>query len=104
MADGRANLKPFKSGAEWTGNRNGRPKGSKSALRVDALGILSREGFCPFVEAVKLYRKPGTGVTAKVEILNSLQKYIAPTLKALDVSASDGAELNLTLNLGIAPT
>lgn len=36
-------LTPFKSGAEWNGNRNGRPKGSRNKLGEDFLSALQAD-------------------------------------------------------------
>ena len=40
--DGRANLVPFKPGAEWNGNAGGRPKGFRRLLR----DIMTRRELC----------------------------------------------------------
>jgi hypothetical protein len=38
-----ANLKKFKSGAEWTGNAKGRPKGSRNKLGEDFISALAAD-------------------------------------------------------------
>jgi hypothetical protein len=37
------NLKPFKSGAEWTGNKAGRPKGSRNKINEEFLAALCED-------------------------------------------------------------
>lgn len=77
----------------------GRPKGSKDKFKFDAIKTLGELNFCPFKEAVKLYRDEGTSRTIKQEILSDLQAYVAPRLKAIELSNSEdsGFEFNFII-------
>lgn len=74
----------FKKGNQ-AAKGNGKPK-TRARHRIDVAQILESEDFCPFREAVRLYRLESTKTYARIEIINSLQKYVAPTLKAVDLS------------------
>jgi hypothetical protein len=78
----------------------GRKKGSKNKnkIRIDVYEILKSQEFCPFLEAVNLYRDEKTKSKVKQEILSDLQQYVAPKLKATQISADDGDGLNIFLN------
>ena len=69
------NLKPFKKGAEWTGNKNGRPKGVQH----------SRTRLLKILELVQKKKNPVTGVDEEFTLLEQMDMKMV--VKALNGDA-----------------
>lgn len=61
-----ANLKTFKSGAEWTGNAKGRPKGSRNKLGEDFISALAEDFEKHGAETIKKVREEKPAEYVKV--------------------------------------
>lgn len=67
---------PFKSGEEWNGNRNGRPKNSEAQELRDALSKVGKEKRKPFLEhcAEKAYQSEAMAIAILKKLVPDLTK------------------------------
>jgi len=88
-----------------SGNPGGRPKGAKTnRLSQDkyynVVSRLKEEGFDLVNESLALFNDPECTIKYKVQLINNMYKYCAPTIKAIDVSSSDGRNISFNMNFG----
>lgn len=76
----------------------GRPKGSKTKLRWDVQVICEEQGFNPFEKLIDIAKNSKSSL-AQFNAAAELASYIAPKLKAVEVSAENAIPFLLNLNL-----
>ena len=97
VATNRSSL--FKKGV--SGNPSGKPKGTKNKRSFDFAQICSNHDFDPCLELIKIVRTEGASIHAKVQACSEIMSYLAPKLKAVEVSAGEHTEkFQMTMNFG----
>src|SRR3954471_12098370 len=83
-----------------SGNPKGLPKGTikRARVRVKVRDILDDLGFDPFREAVELYRTTKKE-RIKCDLIIDLCNYIAPKLRAVEITQENENPFVITLNL-----
>lgn len=76
----------------------GRRRGTPNARTEDLLAKIRRIGFDPFMEAVKLIKKPGNKMSdyEKATICLALAKFVYPTRKAIEAPAQAQTPTDVT--------
>lgn len=94
-----------------SGNPTGRPKGSKNKIRFDVGEILARNECDPFeilariaigdTEALHLTeeQKKYFSIRLRMEAAAELAQYVAPKLKAVEISGDKDSPVNVVFNL-----
>lgn len=77
----------FKKGN--TANPSGRPKGAKTKIRFDVAQTLKDLNYCPFTHLHKIANDDGWPKRERTQAACELAGYVAPKLKAVELSASD---------------
>jgi len=72
-------------------NPKGRPKGAVNKFKFDVLSICEKVGFNPFSELIHL-AKNGSNDRIKLDATAELAGYVAPKLKAIEISADEFVE------------
>ncbi len=84
-----------------SGNPLGRPKGSKERLRFDVSQICYDLGFNPFKKLIDL-AKNGKSQRIQLEATSEIAAYVAPKLKAIEISGSEVVDkFQLVFNVGV---
>jgi len=84
-----------------SGNPKGMPKGTPmkgNKVRVTAKEILDGLGFEPFREAVELFRSTKKE-RIKCDLIIDLCNYVAPKLRAIEITQEKDSPFTITLNL-----
>lgn len=79
-------------------NPNGRPKGSKTKLRYEVLAALQELNFDPFKKLVDLALN-ARSERVQCDAASELAQYIAPKLKAVEISADRDSPVQFTINI-----
>lgn len=74
-----------------SGNPAGKPKGTKQAPKYDFALICHQNNFNPVLELIKLART-AKSEHVKVTACSEIASYVAPKLKAVEISASEAGE------------
>jgi hypothetical protein len=82
-----------------SGNPAGRPKGTKNKRRYEVIQILADLDFCPFTKLVELART-ARSQTVQCDAAAELASYVAPKLKAVEISADKEAPMSFMINFG----
>lgn len=83
-----------------SGNPKGKPKGTKQKPTFDFAVICSEAAFNPVLELIKLART-AKSEHVRVTACSEIASYIAPKLKAVEISASDAGErFQMFMNFG----
>lgn len=83
-----------------SGNPKGLPKGTikRAKVRVKVQDILADLGFEPFKEAVELFRSTKKE-RIKCDLIIDLCNYVAPKLRAVEITQENENPFIITLNL-----
>ena len=88
---------PFQPGQ--SGNLAGRPKGESTRFRFDVAQILKDRDYSPFETLINLAIN-GKNDYVKLNAASELAAYVAPRLKAVEISTDTENPFSITLNLG----
>jgi len=79
------------------GSRAGSPNRSKQGLLVR----LQREfpNYHPIVEMARIANDPEKDVNLRAQMHTQVAKYVTPQLKAVEHTGTDGAQLEITVNV-----
>lgn len=86
---GTANSNLFKKGV--SGNPGGKPKGTKDKVKFDFAIICNQAKFNPVLELIKLART-AKSEHVRVTACSEIASYVAPKLKAVEISSSEAGE------------
>lgn len=87
----------FKPGE--SGNKNGRPAGSKNKKRFEVAEILERCGCNPFEELAYLAMN-AKSEKVRCEAASELAQYVAPKLKQIEHTGNADSPVQFIMNLG----
>ena len=83
-----------------SGNPSGKPKGTKDAPKFNFALICKEAGFNPCLELIKIART-AKSEHARVTACTEIASYVAPKLKAVEISPSDAKEtFQMMMNFG----
>lgn len=83
-----------------SGNPAGKPKGLKERPKFDFSLICHQAGFNPCLELIKI-AKTAKSEHARVTACSEIASYVAPKLKAIELSSAEATEIfKLNLNFG----
>jgi len=81
-----------------SGNPNGRPKGSRNKIKYEVADIMQRINCNPF-EILADLAMHGRSEKVRCEAASELASYLAPKLKAVEISSDPTNPINVNLNL-----
>ena len=79
----------FKKGQ--SGNPGGKKKGTKNKVKFDFLQTCCDEGFNPCLELIKIVRNTKSD-HVRVTACSEIASYVAPKLKAIEISVDEAVE------------
>jgi hypothetical protein len=81
-------------------NPGGRPKGAKNKVKYEVAQILSDLNYCPFTHLYKMAMDENWGDRERTRAACELAGYVAPKLKAIEISSEDFKEgFNMIFNV-----
>ena len=81
-------------------NPNGRPKGSKNHRGFNVEQILKDLKYCPFTHLYKMAMDENWAKRERTQAAIELCGYVAPKLKAVELSATQKENISLMINCG----